>query len=190
MREIFIQFKKIVTNLQVEIEEKFKQMYDLKERPPSEKKSSRKDESAKKEENGIGDINEGDGFGIGFAEPSEQYTKKKKGEKSRKGTPKTPEIVVDPPKEEEKPLTPEKKPVLDKNKAYEEFKETEGAEEYKALKENLVNSRSKKEQLKKLSIQLNEAKREIDMIKEKIEFKNQEKAQCNIFFPELIIFRS
>lgn len=65
---------------------------------------------------------------------------------------------------------------MDKNKAYEQFKATVGAEDYKVLKENLITAKEKKNTMNNLARTLNELAKSINALKDKIQQKQLEKS--------------
>lgn len=75
-----MQFKKVIQNLEEELKHRSSSSYD--KQADEHKKESKDAKSPRGHEDGIGDVNESSGFGVGISVPSEEYTSKKKKSKA------------------------------------------------------------------------------------------------------------
>jgi hypothetical protein len=80
--------------------------------------------------------------------------------------------------------------VPDKNQAFEEFKESEGKELNKALKENTASLKEKRQKQKDLALSINTCKKQIDALKESLELRREQVQEGQTDDEEFVIVRS
>mmetsp|Transcript_42830 Transcript_42830/g.69440 ORF Transcript_42830/g.69440 Transcript_42830/m.69440 type:complete len:756 (-) Transcript_42830:1307-3574(-) len=89
-------------------------------------------------------------------------------------------IVVDPAAAASNEGATPKAPPPDKNSAYEEYKRDVGAEYNAAYDENKAALKEKRRIVKELSVRINEAKREIDALRDRVNVKKLEQQDAEV----------
>jgi len=179
IKEMFLQFKTIIKGMEQEMEE-------LKQHKPSDTSGVASSTAKKSDQNlgeGIGTKNEKEGFGVGKAmAPNDKFVKKmevpipKHEETAAPNRENTQSPTLDEKPKEGSESTAMQKP--DKNKAYENYKLNEGKEKFAQLQSNITSLVERKTSFKELGIKMNENKKQIDDLKQKIEEKESvEQAQ-------------
>lgn len=80
--------------------------------------------------------------------------------------------------------------VPDKNQAFEEFKETDGKELNKALRENSASLKERRQKQKDLAVAINTSKKQIDDLKTELETRREQVQEGQTDEEEFAIVRS
>jgi kinesin family protein 6/9 len=176
IKEMFQQFKKMVQKAESDRDSAhYSAKENLKTGARPEMTGAVRQETST-HSHGVGDIEDGNGFGVGSAAPSSNY---------RKQTSSVPQTSKKEEGESNVLNVEEEKTPVDRNAAYDIFKNTAGAESIQKMKEEnrkylrvfsniLELLKEKKAAFKILTNKVNDAKKKIDSTKEKIDQKQQE----------------